>query len=99
MRQVSHPIRRYELYDLIESGEGSDVEFKRRFSSPEKIAKEIIAFANTKGGYILFGVDDDGSLVGVRSEKSELDEIEHATQFLIDPPAEIIPENVNAGRG
>ena len=99
MRYVSYPIRRHELYDLIESGEGADVEFKRQFSSPEKIAREIIAFANTRGGYILFGVDDDGTVVGVRSEKSELEEIEHAAQFMIEPPVEIITENVHAGRG
>ena len=99
MRQVSFPIRRHELYNLIESGEGADVEFKRQFSSPEKIAKEIIAFANTRGGYILFGVDDDGTVVGVRSEKSELEEIEHAADFMIEPPVEIVSENVHAGRG
>lgn len=99
MRPISTPIKRHELYDLIEAGEGPDIEFKRQFSSPEKIAKEIIALANTKGGYILFGVDDDGTVVGVRSEKSELDEIEHAVRFLIEPPAEIIAENVHAGRG
>src|SRR2546423_9181383 len=99
MRPVSYPIRRHELYDLIESGEGADVEFKRKFSSPEKIAREIIAFANTRGGYLLFGVDDDGTVVGVRSEKSELEEIEHAARWMIEPPVDIITENVHAGRG
>lgn len=99
MRTVSFPIRRHELYDLIDSGEGADVEFKRQFSSPEKIAREIIAFANTRGGYLLFGVDDDGSVVGVRSEKSELEEIEHAAQWMIQPPVDIITENVHAGKG
>ena len=99
MRQISYPIRRHELYDLIDSGEGPDVEFKRQFSSPEKIAKEIIAFANTRGGYLLFGVDDDGTVVGVRSEKSELEEIEHAARWMTDPPVEIVTENVHAGYG
>lgn len=99
MRPVSFPIRRHELYELIDSGEGSDVEFKRQFSSPEKIAREIIAFANTRGGYLLFGVDDDGTVVGVRSEKSELEEIEHAARWMIEPPVDIIAENVHAGRG
>ena len=99
MRPISFPIRRHELYDLIDSGEGADVEFKRQFSSPEKIAREIIAFANTRGGYLLFGVDDDGTVVGVRSEKSELEEIEHAARWMIEPPVDIITENVHAGRG
>jgi predicted HTH transcriptional regulator len=99
MRSTSVPIKRHELYDMIESGEGIDVEFKRQFSSPEKIAKELIALANTKGGYILFGVDDDGTVVGVRSEKSELGEVEHAAEFLCSPPIRIEAEHVHAGGG
>ena len=38
MRSISFPIKKYELFDLIEAGEGIDIEFKRQFSSPEKIA-------------------------------------------------------------
>ena len=45
-----------ELYKIIEDGENSQVEFKRKFTEAQKIAKEMIAFANTKGGMILFGV-------------------------------------------
>ncbi len=74
---------------LIEEGEGFDIEFKRKVSSPEKIARALIAFANTKGGHILFGVDDDGSIIGVESEKSEVDLIQHAGAFLCLP--EIVP--------
>jgi len=99
VRQISYPIRRHELYELIDSGEGPDVEFKRQFSSPEKIAREIIAFANTRGGYLLFGVDDDGTVVGVRSEKSELELVEDAARWMADPPVEIVTENVHAGYG
>ena len=29
----------------------------------EKISKEIIAFANTNGGYIIFGIDDNGNII------------------------------------
>lgn len=47
-------MKRQQLRDLIEQGEGVSVEFKRRFTSPEKIAKELCAFANTHGGYLLF---------------------------------------------
>ncbi|MCK7528022.1 MAG: ATP-binding protein [Ignavibacteriales bacterium] len=42
---------------------------KRKFSTHDKIAREMIAFANTKGGYVLFGIDDDKKIVGVESEK------------------------------
>jgi len=75
---------------LIEEGEGFTLEFKRRISSPEKIARTIISFANTKGGIILFGVGDDGSIIGVESEKSELELIEMAGRDFIDP--QIQPE-------
>lgn len=75
---------------LIEEGEGFEVEFKRKFSTPEKIARALIAFANTKGGHILFGVDDDGSIVGVESEKSEVDLIREAGLHFCVP--EIEPE-------
>ena len=37
----------------------------------------MIAFANTKGGFILFGIDDNKDIVGVESEKSE-------TELIID---------------
>ncbi|HYQ87312.1 MAG TPA: ATP-binding protein [Bacteroidota bacterium] len=70
---------------LIEDGEGFGIEFKRRISSPEKIARTIISFANTKGGTILFGVDDDGSIAGVESEKSEVELIELAGRDCCDP--------------
>jgi len=77
-----------ELYKIIEDGENSTVEFKRKFSSPEKIAKEMIAFANTKGGRILFGVDDDKTIIGVESEKGELESIKTAAKFYCEPEIE-----------
>lgn len=77
-----------DIYTLIEDGESETVEFKRKFSTSSKIAKEMIAFANTKGGHILFGVDDDKSIVGVESEKSELDLIDTAAKFYCEPEIE-----------
>jgi len=35
---------------LIEQGEGFEIEFKRKVSTPAKIARALIAFANTRGG-------------------------------------------------
>ena len=58
-----------QLIKLIEEGENLKVEFKQKFSDYEKIAKEIIAFANTEGGTIIFGVTDKGKIIGVESEK------------------------------
>ncbi len=76
--------------EMIEEGEGFEIEFKRRVSAPEKIARTLIAFANTRGGHMLFGVDDDGSIVGVESEKSEADLVLEAGSVYCEP--EITPE-------
>ncbi len=81
-------MKRKEFFDLLEEGENLQVEFKRRFSSPEKIAREMIAFANTRGGYLLFGVDDDKDIVGVESEKSEAELIKDAAFNYCEPPVE-----------
>ncbi|OGU29981.1 MAG: transcriptional regulator [Ignavibacteria bacterium GWA2_35_9] len=79
-------MKRSELLELIEEGENIHCEFKRKFSSPQKIAKEMMAFANTKGGYILFGVDDDKEIVGVESEKSEAELIKDTAANYCEPP-------------
>lgn len=82
------PLKRHELREIIGGGESSTVEFKRKFTTTEKIAREIIAFANTVGGYLLIGVDDDGTVVGVRSEKEQVGQVEVAT-FAIVPPLQV----------
>ncbi|HXT02348.1 MAG TPA: helix-turn-helix domain-containing protein [Elusimicrobiota bacterium] len=47
---------------LIREGEGLAVEFKERYSS--RIDQDIVAFANARGGSILLGVRDDGTVNG-----------------------------------
>ncbi len=85
-------MKRIELKELIEEGENLYCEFKRKFSTPEKIAREMIAFANTRGGIILFGIDDNKEVVGVDSEKSETELILDAAKNFCEPPLEI---NIN----
>ena len=82
-------MKRIELKELIEGGENYYCEFKRKFSSPEKIAREMIAFANTKGGFMLFGIDDNKEIVGVESEKSETELILDAAKNYCEPPLDI----------
>ena len=79
-------LSRKRIAEMIESGEGLNVEFKQRFSSFEKIAKEMIAFANTRGGYILIGVDDDKSIYGVESEKSDIELVKESAEKYCVPP-------------
>jgi Putative DNA-binding domain len=58
-----------EIVRLIESGEGKTIEFKSEESGDVvKWTKTLVAFANTDGGYIIFGVDDEGYVIGLNKE-------------------------------
>ena len=55
-----------EIKELCALGENSKVQFKLRIDNPSKIAAEIVAFANYRGGTILIGVEDKtGEIVGL----------------------------------
>ena len=47
---------------LIKEGEGLTVEYKERYTP--RIDRDMVAFANSKGGLLLLGVDDAGRVVG-----------------------------------
>ncbi len=78
-------MNRRQLINLIENGENLNVEFKQRFSDYEKISKEIIAFANTNGGYIIFGIDDNGKTYGVESEKETVELVKETINNYCEP--------------
>jgi len=78
-------MNRRKLLKLLEQGECLTVEFKQRFSDYKKIAKEFIALANTNGGVVLFGIDDDASVYGVESEKGETELIKETFENYIEP--------------
>lgn len=57
------------LTKLIGEGEHQQQDFKYCISDSKKIAKSLVAFANTDGGRLLIGVKDNGNIAGVRSEE------------------------------
>ena len=55
-----------ELKDIARCGETTTIQFKEQFTGQKEIAKEMIAFANTLGGQIFFGIKDKtGELLGL----------------------------------
>jgi len=74
-----------DIVRLADQGEGLTLEFKKKANHPEKIVKELVAFANTAGGKLLLGVDDDGTASGVRSIEGELFTVEEAIHKFIRP--------------
>ena len=62
-----------ELIERISNGEDSYTQFKQQIISSKDLAKEFVAFSNARGGVIVFGVCDDGSLKGL--DKVEVEKI------------------------
>ncbi len=57
------------ILNLIKEGEHQQLDFKFEISDSKKIARTLVAFANTDGGRLLVGVKDNGTPAGVRSDE------------------------------
>lgn len=73
---------------LIFEGEGVTLDFKKTITSCEKIARTMVSFANNKGGKLLIGVADDGTIKGVKSEDEERYMITRAAHLFTRPALE-----------
>lgn len=56
------------LLNQIRQGESKTLELKSALPQHNQIAKTVIAFANTSGGKLVIGVDDDQQIVGLDAE-------------------------------
>ena len=74
------------LRALISQGEGERLEFKKKTTHPTRIARTLASLANTHGGQVLVGVDDDGRVVGVRDAEEEMFVLREAAAHYVDPP-------------
>jgi predicted HTH transcriptional regulator len=83
------------LEQLIAQGESTTLEFKRTIEHAARIAKTLVAFANTKGGTLLVGVSDSGNITGISSELQEMQKIEQAARFICEPPVELSYQTVH----
>ena len=86
-----------ELTEIIKQGESSKVQFKERMPHPDSFAHELIAFSNSKGGIIVFGVNDKtGALNGL-----SFTEIQQINQQIVNvasqkvyPPVFLMTETI-----
>jgi hypothetical protein len=72
--QESQPYNSRQVQDLkklVDKGESISLEFKRKAAYPDKLVREMIAFANTQGGILLVGVGDDRTLPGLKYPEGE----------------------------
>lgn len=71
---------------LIRGGEDSYLELKVKLSNSEKIAQGIVALANTDGGTIIFGVNDQLRIEGVSNPEWVQQELARICREEIVPP-------------
>jgi len=73
-----------EILNIISSGESSRVQFKERADDTHKLSQEFVAFANTKGGTLLIGINDKtGTVHGLSFE-----EIQKTNRVIADAAAQ-----------
>lgn len=78
----------HKIIRLIATGESETLDFKQTISDASKIARTMVAFANNKGGTLLVGVRDNGSIAGIRSEDEKY-MLELAAEFYCSPKIEL----------
>ena len=72
--EISYVSQSNRTHRKIILGEDATIEFKREMPHRNSRADEIAAFANTQGGVILIGVDDNSEIVGL--ELNQLNQVE-----------------------
>ncbi|WP_400190638.1 helix-turn-helix domain-containing protein [Hymenobacter sp. B81] len=75
-----------QLRALIARGESEELEFKTRTTHPTRISRTLASLANTRGGWVLVGVDDAGRIVGVRDAEEERYQLAEAAAHYVQPP-------------
>lgn len=73
-----------ELQKIIACGEGLQMDFKQQVEDQRKIARTLVAFANTEGGSLLIGVKDNHKVIGINPTE-ELHMIQGASDLYCFP--------------
>lgn len=89
LNEPAPPTTRTELLRLIRGGEDTYLELKVKLSNTEKITQGIVALANTDGGTIIFGVNDQLRIEGVSNPEWVQQELARICREDIVPP--IVP--------
>src|SRR5205085_341246 len=86
VNQPTQSTTRTELLRLIRGGEDTYLELKVKLSNSERIAQGIVALANTEGGTIIFGVNDQLRIEGVSNTEWVQQELVRICRDEIVPP-------------
>ncbi len=75
-------------------GEDPHTECKAALGSNEELAKDLVCFANSDGGLIILGVQDDRTVIGVGDPDPLLLRIDDVAFNRCSPPITVVPETL-----
>jgi len=81
-----------ELQERIAKGENLHTDFKERFDSDRELAKDLVCFANTDGGQLIFGVAKDRRIVGIDDPDRLCAKVDDVAFQHCEPPITAIQE-------
>jgi ATP-dependent DNA helicase RecG len=89
-----------ELLELMQQGESLTVEFKsdRKCLPDRELVGAVVSLANTEGGVLLLGVEDDGSITGLHANHVNVSGIPALIANKTNPPVPVRVERLNAQR-
>jgi ATP-dependent DNA helicase RecG len=89
------------INDLIREGESLTVEFKSDAKSlPDRdLVAAVVALANTEGGDLLLGVEDDGRITGLHSTHQNISGLPALIANKTNPPLSVRVEGIETQQG
>jgi len=81
-----------DLVERVAAWENLHTDFKAKCDSDPELAKDLVCFANTDGGALIFGVADDRRIVGVADPESLCLKVDDVAFQRCEPPITAVPE-------
>jgi len=89
----------FELEERLLKGETLHTEFKEGPVNPDDLATELVAFANTDGGWLIFGVTKDHQVLGVEDPDRLAQQVDQVAYQNCEPPLTVVQETVISPEG
>jgi hypothetical protein len=87
----------HPVIKLIEEGEHQQLDFKFEIADAHKIARTLVAFANTDGGSLLIGVKVVGTISGIHTDE-EYYMVETAARLYCKPTVDLSVKEWNLSK-
>lgn len=88
----SNPMNLDELQQRIDRWENLHTEFKAGPIRPDALAATLVAFANTDGGQLVFGVSEERRIVGVEDADALTRQVDNVAAQNCEPPVTVLQE-------